>query len=515
MIIDSHRQTVISLIQEGEALLVRVGDMERAETLKSIRVAAEEKREPVIMFYGLYNAGKSTLGNALCNAGFETGDRPTTVSVEEVHWAGYTLIDTPGINAQTEHTEIAESAIRKSDVILFVVDNADTFDTEQVYKAITEILKMGKPLAIVVNQKSVDMSEDPNIPVPMRASIQTIVGKISLNLTRYAAGHGLRLEQEGNFLGIYPVNARNALKARGKTGSDAEKILERTGITSLRNAFNSTIRRSEVVYMLRTPLINLRDIMRDAVKQYQDSSIYGEKQVLAENRESLLASRQRLRDRLLTDGLRKIEAILGDVKAAAASGQTVEGVENRLNDALNALLQEAAKQEQTILQTEIKMEAMPDYRPVSADGSVQKAQADDGSMFGDLAQIVAFVIDQTPVPLPVPIPISIITAVIRTIFYIFKKGETDDDATSRNQEQLANYYRWLNEFRDQEIKVKSAYEKSISDFLAQFYDPQLEKIDQSLAEVDSSCAEHTKNLNLMEDLVLKASNELVALSAII
>lgn len=298
MIIDSHRQTVISLIQEGEALLVRAGDMERAETLKSIRVAAEEKREPVIMFYGLYNAGKSTLGNALCHAGFETGDRPTTVSVEEVHWAGYTLIDTPGINAQTEHTEIAESAIRKSDVILFVVDNADTFDTEQVY-------------------------------------------------------------------------------------------------------------------MLRTPLINLRDIMRDAVKQYQDSSIYGEKQVLAENRESLLVSRQRLRDRLLTDGLRKIEAILGDVKAAAASGQTVEGVENRLNDALNALLQEAAKQEQTILQTE--------------------------------------------------------------------------------------------------IKIKSAYEKSISDFLAQFYDPQLEKIDQSLAEVDSSCAEHTKNLNLMEDLVLKASNELVAL----
>ena len=71
-----------------------------------------------------------------------------------------------------------------------------------------------------------------------------------------------------------------------------------SGVLSLRNALNETIRRSEFVYMLRTPLINLRDILQDAMKTYQDSAIYGEKQELAENRDSLLASRPAERNRL-------------------------------------------------------------------------------------------------------------------------------------------------------------------------------------------------------------------------
>lgn len=142
MVIDNHKQTVIGLLEEGEALLRRIGDPEGAEVLRSIREETEKKKEPVVMFYGLYNAGKSTLGNALCNANLRMGDVPTTTSIQEIHWESYTLIDTPGINAQDEHTQIAEGEIRKSDVVLFVVDNADTFDTEQVYRAIVQ--KIGR-----------------------------------------------------------------------------------------------------------------------------------------------------------------------------------------------------------------------------------------------------------------------------------------------------------------------------------------------------------------------------------
>ena len=70
----------------------------------------------------------------------------------------------------------------------------------------------------------------------------------------------------------------------------------------------------------------------------------------------------------------------------------------------------------------------------------------------------------------------------------------------------------MNEFRDQEIKIKATYEKSVNDFLAQFYDQQLNRIDQSLAEVDCGCAEHTKNLRSMEALLLKTGDEMLALS---
>lgn len=514
MLIDNHKQTILNLLQEGETLLQQVGDQENVQKLQAARRDASGKRSPTIMFYGLYNAGKSTLINALCRKNVApTGDVPTTAAIQTVPWEGYTLIDTPGINAHAEHTEIAEKEIRQSDVILFIMDNADTFDNAIVYQAIVDILKMGKPLAVVLNQKNVDEDEDPGIPVPDRKAIQTIVGEVSSNLERQGAKNGMQIVgKANNFLGIFPVNAFTAFMAGECPREERDMLYKASGVLSLRNALNETIRRSEYVYMLRTPLINLRDILREAIKTYQATAIYGEKQQLAENRESLLASRQRLRDRLMADGLRKIEAILEEVKTAAASGQTITGVDKRLNSELNTLLKEVAEQERAILQTEIKVDAMTDYRAVTPDGSTRPAQEDDSALLGDLAQIVAYVIDKAPIPLPTPLPLSIITAAVRLIFYLFKNDRLEDDPGRQSQERLADYYRWLNEFRDQEIKIKATYEKSVNDFLTQFYDQQLTKIDQSLAEVDCGCAEHTKNLRSMEALLLKAGDELVALS---
>ena len=117
--------------------------------------------------------------------------------------------------------------------------------------------------------------------------------------------------------------------------------------------------------------------------------------------------------------------------------------------------------------------------------------------------------------IPVPIPLPLIVKVLHTIVKLFLPDKNKDEAARRSQKQLANYYRWQNELRDQETKIKATYEKSVNDFLAQFYDPQLEKIDQTLAEIDSSCAEHTRNLRGMEELLLRTGDELVALSTTI
>lgn len=425
MLINDHKQSIVNLLKDGEALLLRIGDQENSKILREVLAETEKKKEPVIMFYGLYNAGKSTLGNALCNANLATGDVPTTISIQEIYWEGYKLIDSPGINAFAEHTEIAEKEIRQSDVILFVMDNADTFDTKLVYEAIVKILQMGKPLAIVVNQKSVDTSEAPNIPVPSRRSIQQIVGKVSENLTKCAASHGIQLEKEGAFLGIFPVNARNALKARDKSEDAATQILERNGILSLRNALNNTIRRSEQVYMLRTPLITLRDTLKQAIDTYQDAKIYGDKQQLAENRDSLLVSRQRLRDRLMTDGLRKIESVLESVKAATAAGQPVEGIDKKLSDELNLLLQEAAAQEQEILRKKIKLEAMPDYRPAAGTEPASTSDADSDELM-NVTRIAAAVLKVLGTPIPLSIPLPLIVEIINLIGKIFGSKKNQD-----------------------------------------------------------------------------------------
>jgi len=60
--------------------------------------------QPRIMLYGVYNAGKSTLLNAIIGEPkAKVGDIPTTYETTSFHWRGYELIDTPGIGAPIEH----------------------------------------------------------------------------------------------------------------------------------------------------------------------------------------------------------------------------------------------------------------------------------------------------------------------------------------------------------------------------------------------------------------------------
>lgn len=521
-LIDNHKQAILTLLQNGTTLLTKIGDEDRAQRLREVQRETEEKQSPAIMFYGLYNAGKSTIINALFQKEIApTGDVPTTTAIQEVPWEGYTLIDTPGIDARAKDTEIAQDEIRRSDVVLFVMDNADTFDNAIVYQAIVDILKMGKPLAIVINQKNVDENEDPNTPVPDQNSIRKIVGKVSSNLEVQGAKDGMQIVGKlNNFLGIFPVNALTAFEARMCPGEAGELLYRASGVLSLRNALNESIRRSEFVYMLRTPLINLREVLREAVGAYQDSTIYGEKEQLAKNRESLLASRQRLRDRLMADGLRKIEAVVEQMKTAAANGQSVEGMDKQLNEELTQLLQNAVGEEQMILQREIVVSALPGY--TNTDLTVQDSQSgmDDSAAWfaaGGLAASGLTAMAIPPIVLgPLSIPVAAVVAVVAAIIGIFSRNgkQSEDDANRaarESQEKMANYYRWQNELRDQEFKIKASYEKSVNDFLQQYYEPKLVEINKVLAEVDGSCAEHTKYLRELEQLQLRVGDEMAAL----
>lgn len=513
MLIQDHRQTILTLLREGEGLLASIDDQERSNDLRTLRSKAATEHPPTIMFYGLYNAGKSSIINALFQSyTAPVGDVPTTTTIQELSWEGYTLIDTPGIDAHTDHTEIAEKEIRKSDVILFVMDNADTFDNALVYQAIVKILDMGKPLAVVINQKHVDEDEDINTPVPDQKLMRQIVGKVSLNLETQGKNTNTQMVIERkNFLGIFPVNAAYAYSASEINDEDAKGLMLRiSGINELKNALDVSIRRSQQIYQLQTPLINLRDVLREVAAEYQKNPIYGEKQGLAKNREILLRSRQNLHDQLISDGLRKIEAALEQVKDAAANGQPVGDVSQKLSAELNALLQEAAQQESAELKTKLNMEAMPGYQPV--DTSAVTSSVDEDIKLEDLAAFAPIIVE---IPgIPVPIPVDLILKLAGIIIGLFKQPDDAKRAADESQQKLANYYRWLNELRDQEIKIKADYEKTVNDFLSQVYDSKLDEIDRILAEVDNSCVEHTKKLRELEQLQLRVSDEMVALSTL-
>ncbi|MEE1375910.1 MAG: GTPase [Dialister sp.] len=114
-----------------------------------------ENTKPQIMFFGLYNAGKSSLLNELLrNDVAKVADVPTTDHVDYYNWRGYTIADTPGVGAPIEHEEVTNEAIRKADVVLFVMTNAGSFEKKENYVRMKDIVDAGKKVIIVINDKS-------------------------------------------------------------------------------------------------------------------------------------------------------------------------------------------------------------------------------------------------------------------------------------------------------------------------------------------------------------------------
>lgn len=70
---------------------------------KAVMTQFEDKQQTpgiCVMVYGIYNAGKSTLINALLGEEVApTGDIPLTSTVGAYRWNNHTILDTPGVDA--------------------------------------------------------------------------------------------------------------------------------------------------------------------------------------------------------------------------------------------------------------------------------------------------------------------------------------------------------------------------------------------------------------------------------
>lgn len=79
-----------------------------------------------IVFVGQYSSGKSSLIKMLTkNDGIEVGAGITTQNYTPYEWNGLEIIDTPGIQTgiREDHDAITEEAIKKADLIIFVITN--------------------------------------------------------------------------------------------------------------------------------------------------------------------------------------------------------------------------------------------------------------------------------------------------------------------------------------------------------------------------------------------------------
>jgi hypothetical protein len=189
---------------------------------------------PRIMVYGNYNAGKSTLLNALMGrAEAKMADRPETAVVTEYPWGNYTLLDTPGIDAPIEHEEIADEQLRNSEVVLFVVAAGGATDEARTWERLVDIVASDRRVMLIVNNKA-------GITVGDRDYVGITDG-LRNHLQRAASERGIEgiLEK----VSVQWVNARSALKGRLE---DKQALVVASGILELEEALGSFLEQSDV-----------------------------------------------------------------------------------------------------------------------------------------------------------------------------------------------------------------------------------------------------------------------------
>lgn len=187
----------------------------------NIKPAFETKKtEPdaSIMVYGVYNAGKSTLINALIGEeAAAVDDVPTTDAVASYIWRQFRILDTPGIDAPIEHENVTNSQLLKADAIIFVANPIGVAEEEKTLSTLIELVKERKQVFLVFNEKDA-LSETDYIKLK---------DQTRQRLQKLATEHGLTEVLKD--IPILKVNAKRAFQSRIEKKPHWEKLFSSSG----------------------------------------------------------------------------------------------------------------------------------------------------------------------------------------------------------------------------------------------------------------------------------------------
>lgn len=206
--------------------------------------------EPEIMFYGIYNAGKSSILNEFMGADkAEVNDKPTTDKVIYYDWNGYKIADTPGIFAPIKHEEITQEHLKKADIVIFVMSTTGSNENAENYKRMKEIADAGKKIIIVLNDKGGYMSN--------AVQMQEIKRKVAVNM------QSVGIENVDEKYCIVEVDALIARKGRLKNNP---KFLAASRIDELKNVVLTELKSTTSFEILRGGIRQLENLLAEFIK---------------------------------------------------------------------------------------------------------------------------------------------------------------------------------------------------------------------------------------------------------
>lgn len=211
-----------------------------------------------IMVYGVYNAGKSTLINALLGQELAAvADVPETARVQGYRWGDFEVLDTPGIDAPLEHEAITREQLVQSDVVIFVVNPLGVVEEEKTLDVLLELVLAGKMIFLVLNCKSrfdpIDLArikDELSERIQQKAGAQKVLGHIP----------------------IVEVNARSALKAKLE---NKQNLLNSSGFPKFESdlaGFFASVEQKAIVARVATELRSFLDATVAELDKHQDQA---------------------------------------------------------------------------------------------------------------------------------------------------------------------------------------------------------------------------------------------------
>ena len=225
-------------------------------SIRELTRAKKSRAGATIMVYGVYNAGKSTLINALLGQELAAvADVPETARVQGYRWGDFEVLDTPGIDAPLEHEEITREQLIQSDVVVFVVNPLGVVEEEKTLDVLLELVLAGKMIFLVLNCKNrFDPIDLARVKDELRERIQLKAGN------RQLLDH----------IPIVEVNARSALKAKLE---NKQNLLNSSGFPKFESAlaeFFASVEQKAIVARVATELRSFIQETVDALDEQQD-----------------------------------------------------------------------------------------------------------------------------------------------------------------------------------------------------------------------------------------------------
>lgn len=212
--------------------------------IRKMVAARKASAEATIMVYGVYNAGKSTLINALLGVEkARVADTPETDRIQGYRWGDFEILDTPGIDAPQAHEQVTREQLYGADVVIFVVNPLGVVEEQGTLLALLELVARNKKIFLVLNRKNpLDPLEAARIKDQLRERIQQL-----------AEERGL--QQVLSHIPMLEVNARSALKAKLE-GKD--NLLQNSGFPKFEselNSFFASVEHREIISGVASELI--------------------------------------------------------------------------------------------------------------------------------------------------------------------------------------------------------------------------------------------------------------------